>query len=109
MTDQIRVLAVLSDKRLPGVLANVPTAREQGFDVAWPIMRGLYMGPQVSAADYLKWVAVFDRMIADKSFEQLRAAHGLYPFSMTGAALTDQVVKTVSSYGAQVRELGLVR
>jgi putative tricarboxylic transport membrane protein len=109
MTDQIRVLAVLSDKRLPGVLANVPTAREQGFDVAWPIMRGLYMGPQVSTADYLKWVAAFDRMIADKSFERLRAAHGLYPFSMTGAALTDQVVKTVSSYGTQVRELGLVR
>jgi hypothetical protein len=31
-----RVLAVLSEQRLPGVLANVPTAREQGVDVVWP-------------------------------------------------------------------------
>jgi putative tricarboxylic transport membrane protein len=109
MTDKIRVLAVLSDKRLPGVLANVPTAREQGFGVAWPIIRGLYMGPQVTAADYQKWVVIFDRMIADKSFDQLRAAHGLYPFSMTGEKLTDYVGKAVTSYGKQVRELGLVR
>jgi tripartite-type tricarboxylate transporter receptor subunit TctC len=28
--DKIRVLAVFSDNRLPGALANVPTAKEQG-------------------------------------------------------------------------------
>src|SRR4051812_7962959 len=30
---KVRVLAVLSEQRLPGVLAGVPTAREQGIDV----------------------------------------------------------------------------
>ena len=59
-SDKIRVLAVLSDARLPGALAHVPTAREQGFDLSWPIIRGLYMGPQVSDADYRSWVARFD-------------------------------------------------
>jgi len=109
MTDRIRVLAVLSDARLPGPLAHVPTAREQGFDVTWPLIRGVYMGPQVSDADYRKWVAAFDRMMAAKSFDQLRAAHGLYPFAMTGAALTEYVKKTVDNYGRQAREFGLVR
>jgi putative tricarboxylic transport membrane protein len=28
---KIRILAVMSDKRLPGELANVPTAKEQGM------------------------------------------------------------------------------
>jgi putative tricarboxylic transport membrane protein len=109
VSDKIRVLAVLSDARLPGALAQVPTAREQGYDVTWPVIRGLYMGPRVPDADYRRWVGAFDRMMADKSFEQLRAAHGLYPFAMTGALLTEYVRKTEESYRRQVAELGLIR
>lgn len=30
---EIRLLATFSDKRLPGPFADVPTAKEQGFDV----------------------------------------------------------------------------
>lgn len=106
---KIRVLAVLSDARLSGALANVPTAREQGFDVTWPIIRGVYMGPQVKDADYRKWVTAFDRMMATPEFDQLRAAHGLYPFALTGAALTDYINKTVDNYGKLAKELNLVR
>jgi len=95
--------------RLPGPLANVPTAREQGYDVSWPIIRGVYMGPNVNDADYRKWVATFDRTMATPAFAQLRAEHGLYPFAMTGARLTEYVAKTVDDYGRQAKELGLVR
>ena len=109
VSDRIRVLAVLSDARLPGALAQVPTAREQGYDVTWPIIRGLYMGPQVADADYRRWVTLFDRMMADKSFDALRATYGLYPFAMTGKLLTDYVAKTEEHYRRQVAELGLVR
>ncbi|WP_317202879.1 tripartite tricarboxylate transporter substrate binding protein [Janthinobacterium sp.] len=104
-----RVLAVLSEQRLPGVLADVPTAREQGVDVVWPIIRGVWMGPQVSEADYQRWVATFGRMLENKQFAQLRAAHGLYPFGLTGAALTEYVRKAVDDYGKRASELGLVR
>ena len=106
---KIRVLAVLSDARLTGVMAHVPTAHEQGFDVSWPIIRGVYMGPQVSDADYRRLVGEFDRMMALPAFDQMRAAQGLYPFAMTGAALTEYVRKTVDNYGKQSKELGLVR
>lgn len=105
----IRVIAVLSDARLPGVLADVPTAHEQGYDVTWPIIRGFYMGSKVSNADYRRWVATFDRMMASKSFDQMRAAYGLYPFAMTGAALTEYIKKTAENYGKEIKELGLVR
>ena len=53
---KIRVLAVMSDKRLEGKLSGVPTAKEQGFDIEWPIIRGFYVGPKVSDADYKIWV-----------------------------------------------------
>ncbi|MBJ7314082.1 Bug family tripartite tricarboxylate transporter substrate binding protein [Rugamonas sp. CCM 8940] len=104
-----RVLAVLSEQRLPGVLANVPTAREQGIDVVWPIIRGVWMGPQVAEGDYRKWVATFDRVLATPQFAQSRAAYGLYPFSLTGEALAAYVKKAVDDYGRRASELGLMR
>ena len=57
----IRVLAVFNDQRLPGKLNTVPTAREQGYDIVWPIIRGFYVGPKVSDSDYAFWVQAFDR------------------------------------------------
>ncbi|NDP60568.1 MAG: tripartite tricarboxylate transporter substrate binding protein [Oxalobacteraceae bacterium] len=104
-----RVLAVLAEQRLPGALAAVPTAREQGVDLIWPVIRGVWMGPQVSDADYLKWVATFDRMMAAPAFAATRTHFGLYPFSLTGAALTDYVGKAVTAYRQRAAELGLLR
>jgi len=106
---KIRVLAVLSDARLPGMLSSVPTAHEQGYDVTWPIIRGVYMGPNVADADYHRWVALFDRMMSAPGFDQLRAEYGMYPFALTGDALSSYIKKTVDHYGKQSRELGLVR
>jgi putative tricarboxylic transport membrane protein len=106
---RIRVLAVLSDARLSGPLADVLTAHEQGFDVTWPTVRGVYMGPDVPDADYRRWVANFDRMLATPAFAQWRAAAGLHPFALTGDAFTDYVRKAVDNYGKQAREFGIVR
>jgi putative tricarboxylic transport membrane protein len=104
-----RVLAVLSEQRLPGLLANVPTAREQGIDVVWPIIRGVWMGPHVSDQDYRQWVSAFDRVLASPQFAQMRAASGLYPFGLTGDALAAYVKNAVDDYGRRAAELGLVR
>lgn len=106
---KIRILAVLADQRLPGPLANVPTSHEQGFNLTWPIIRGVYMGPDVPEKDYRRWVSHFDRVMATPEFAAARAAHGLYPFAMTGNALTAYINKTMAGYGQQVKDLGLVK
>ncbi len=106
---KVRVLAVLSEKRLPGVLSNVPTAREQGIDVVWPIIRGVWMAPKTSEADYQRWVHAFDAMQTSSEFAKMRAAYGFYPFAMTGAPLTAYIKKAVDDYQHQAREFKLVR
>ena len=106
---KVRVLAVLSEKRLPGVLAAVPTAREQGVDLVWPVIRGVWMGPKVSDAEYQRWVGIFEKMMATPEFAQQRTAHGFYPFALSGAALTDYVHKAVDDYRRQARQFKLVR
>jgi putative tricarboxylic transport membrane protein len=106
---KVRVLAVLSEQRLPGKLGNVPTAREQGIDVVWPLIRGVWMGPGVSDADYQRWVSAFARMEATPEYAQLRADAGMYPFSMTGPALTHYVNKAVADYKKQAQQFNLLR
>ena len=105
----LRVLAVMADKRLPGTLAEVPTAKEQGFDIQWPIIRGFYMGPKVADADYQAWVETFSKMMATKEFDKLREQRGLFPFSTTGAELDGFVKGRVKEYRKLADDFGLVR
>lgn len=106
---KVRVLAVLSEQRLPGVLHAAPTAREQGVDLVWPIVRGVWMGPKVPDAAYRQWVATFDTLLASPRFAQERAKLGLYPFALTGAALDTYVQKAVQDYKKQASQFKLVR
>ncbi len=105
----IRVLAVMSDKRLPGRLSDVPTAKEQGFDIEWPIIRGFYMGPKVSDADYKAWADTFAKAMSTKEFAKLQADRGLFPFSMTGQEIDKYVKERVKHYGTLVDEFGLAK
>ncbi len=105
----VRILAVFSEKRLPGKLADVPTAKEQGFDIQWPIVRGFYVGPKVSDADYQWWVTTFDKMLATPEFEKLRTERGLFPFNITGKPLDDYIKKQVVEYRKMANDFGLVR
>ena len=104
---KIRLLAVMSDKRLEGSLANVPTAKEQGMDVEWPIIRGFYIGPKVSDADYKVWVDTFNKMMATPEFNKLRGERGLFKFAMTGAELDAYVKKQVQIYRGMAADFGL--
>ena len=103
----IRVLAVMADKRLPGDLADVPTAKEQGFDVEWPIVRGFYMGPKVSDEAYKAWVEAFNRMMRTPEFAKLREERGLYAYSLTGPTLDTFVKRTTQGYRKAAEEFGL--
>ncbi len=104
---KIRVLAVMSDKRLPGDLANVPTAKEQGFDIEWPIIRGFYMGPKVSDADFKTWSDTFKKMMDTPAYDKLRAERGLFPFDLVGAEADAYVKKRVADYRKLAEEFGL--
>ena len=105
----IRLLAVFADKRLEGKSANVPTAKEQGFDIEWPVIRGFYTGPKVADADYKAWQDAFVKVMATKEFATLRAQRGLQPFSLTGPELDAFVKKQVGEYRKQAEEFGLVK
>lgn len=95
---KIRVLAVMADKRLEGPLAAVPTMKELGFDVQWPIIRGFYMGPKVSDADFKVWSDTFTKMMATPAYDKLRAERGLFKFALTGKELDAFIKERMAAY-----------
>ncbi|KAA5975041.1 MULTISPECIES: tripartite tricarboxylate transporter substrate binding protein [unclassified Pantoea] len=106
---KMRVLAVMSDQRLPGQLAGVPTAKEQGFNIVWPIIRGFYLGPKVSDADYQWWEQAFKKMAETPEFKKQRDLRGLFEFNLTGQALDSYVKKQVADYREQAKSFGLAK
>jgi putative tricarboxylic transport membrane protein len=104
---KVRILAVMNDKRLTGDMANIPTAAEQGFDVDWPIVRGFYVGPKVSDADYKVWADTFTKLMATPAYDKLRSERGLFPMALTGAPLDAYVKKQVDGYRKMAEDFGL--
>ncbi|WP_437879659.1 Bug family tripartite tricarboxylate transporter substrate binding protein [Pseudomonas sp. LRF_L74] len=106
----MRILAVLSDERLPGPLkSDIPTAKEQGYDITWPVVRGFYLGPKVTDEEYAWWKDAFDKLLASEDFAKLRDQRELYPFAMTGEELDGYVKKRVGEYKQMAKDFGLTQ
>lgn len=106
----MRILAVFSEDRLPGdTVKDIPTAKEQGYDVVWPVIRGFYLGPKVSDEAYAWWKNSFDTLLASEDFAALREQRELYPFAMTGQELDQYVKQQVEQYKQLAKDFGLVQ
>ncbi len=107
--DKARVLAVFSEERLGDELGNIPTAKEQGYDVVWPIIRGFYMGPKVSDADFNEWVETFKKLQQTDEFKKQRELRGLFEYDLTGNELDEYVKKQITMYRERARSFGLAK
>lgn len=105
---KMRILAVLADQRLPAPFEQVPTAKEQGFDVSWTLFRGFYMGKNVSEADYQFYAEAFAKIYKTAEFARIREEHGLYEFSLSGQAFHDHVQRQIKVLHALVSAAGLL-
>lgn len=104
----LKILSVFSAERLEGKLADVATAKEQGYDIVWPVVRGFYVGPEVSDADYQWWVDAFTKAMAAPGYAALLESRNLLPLPMVGAELDAFVKQGVTEYRALAAEFELV-
>lgn len=103
----LKLLAVLSENRLPGKLSDIPTAAEQGYDIRWSIARGFYVGPDVSDADYQWWVDAFRTTMEWPGYQDALAERNLYLMPMVGEETEAFVAEQVEFYKALATEFGL--
>ncbi|EPF93220.1 C4-dicarboxylate ABC transporter substrate-binding protein [Acinetobacter gyllenbergii] len=105
---KLRALAVFAPERLPNALADIPTAKEQGYDIQWPVVRGYYVGPKVSDEAYQWWKTAFEKMMADPKFAKSREQFDLLPLSMTGEELDQFVMQQTNQLRVLSKEFDLI-
>lgn len=99
----IRVLAVLTDERVPG-FDDIPTAKEQGIDVVAVNWRGLYVPKGVSDDTFKMWADRLQKVADSDDWKKVMAANGLAPFTKVGKDFQSYVDGIVT----EVRELSKV-
>lgn len=102
----LRVLAVLAPQRLPGRWRHTPTATEQGLAVTWPIVRGLYMGRDVSPAEQSAWRQRLLHLQRSPVFARELARLGLHPLPADMPPLAQWVPQQLAQDRELLHQLG---
>ncbi len=96
---KLRVLAVMGEKRLEQ-LPEIPTAREQGVNVAVRKFRGL-AGPKNTPPEVVAaWEAGVQKVLADPAYKKIYMENGLQPAFIPHA----EYVKFVAEFGQETQD-----
>ncbi len=105
----LRILAVMSPERLPAPFDVFPTVKELGYDAEWTIMRGFYMGRDVSDEAYDAWAAAFKAAYKTETFAKIQKEKGLLPLNKAGKEFDDSVKATIANLRKIAKEAGLLK
>ncbi|WP_280567642.1 tripartite tricarboxylate transporter substrate-binding protein [Chromohalobacter sp. 296-RDG] len=103
----LRILAVLSEERLPGEFSDIPTAKEQGIDALGPNWRGFYMPADISDDAREYWIDAMDTVYASDEWKELMKKNGLMPFHKSADEFNAFVKKQIQDIQELSKEIGL--
>lgn len=104
----VRPLAVLTEDRVPG-FEDIPTAREQGFDVVAVNWRGLYVPKGISDDQYNAWAAKLQQVADSDQWKQVMTENGLAPFIKVGGDFQSWVDGVIAETVTMSKEIGVIQ
>jgi putative tricarboxylic transport membrane protein len=104
----VRPLAILTEERVPG-FEDIPTAREQGFDVVAVNWRGLYVPKGISDDQYNVWVSRLQQVADSDQWKQVMAENGLAPFTKIGGDFQGWVDGVIAETVTLSKEIGVIQ
>lgn len=106
---RLRAIAVASDKRLAGDLAQVPTWREQGADVVFSSWRAV-IGPRGMTAEQVAyWEGVIARMAEQEEWQKALEKRSLTPAYLNAAATQKLFAQQEETLRGVLTDLGLAK
>ena len=104
----IRIIAILGPERLESH-PDIPTAKEQGYDVIGANWRGLYM--PAGASDEAKefWKNAIMTMTEDDGFQETLKAAAMASFNNFGDDMDNFVAGTIDDVTTLSKEIGIIK
>lgn len=104
----VRALAVLTEERVPG-FEDIPTAREQGFDVVAVNWRGVYVPKGISDEQFNTWASRLQTVAESDQWKAAMAENGLAPFTKVGADFQTWVDGVIADTVTLSKEIGVIQ
>lgn len=104
----VRVIAVLTDERVPG-FDDIPTAKEQGYDVVAVNWRGLYVPKGISDEAFNNWADKLQQVADSEEWKTAMEANGLAPFTKVGGDFQSYVDGLIEDINGMSKELGVIQ
>ena len=104
----IRVLAVLTEERVPG-FDDIPTAKEQGLDVVAVNWRGLYVPRGVSDETFDMWAGRLQQVADSDEWKKAMVDNGLAPFTKVGGDFQSYVDGLVAEINQMSKDIGVIQ
>ncbi|MDU8910314.1 Bug family tripartite tricarboxylate transporter substrate binding protein [Aestuariicoccus sp. MJ-SS9] len=104
----VRAIAVLTEERVPG-FEDIPTAKEQGYDVVAVNWRGLYVPKDISDEQFDAWAAKLQAVADSDEWKEAMAANGLAPFTKVGSDFQGYVDQVVAEIRQLSKDIGVIQ
>mgnify|MGYP003663797817 CR=1 FL=1 len=105
---EVRVIAVLTEERVPG-FDDIPTAKEQGYDVVAVNWRGLYVPKGISDEKFDEWAGKLQQVADSAEWKTAMEANGLAPFTKVGGDFQSYVDGLIADINTMSKELGVIQ
>jgi putative tricarboxylic transport membrane protein len=103
---KMKAIAVTSPTRLKGI--DVPTLKEQGINVELGNWRGVYGAPGISAEQRKNLIAMIERAIKTKSWQEAMVKNDWTPAVLTGDAFAHFVDEEFAKLRATMAKAGMI-
>jgi putative tricarboxylic transport membrane protein len=104
----IRILAILGPERLKA-FPDIPTAKEQGYDVVGANWRGLYMPKGASAEAKEFWKNAIMKMTEDEGFQKALEDATIEQFNNFGDDMQTFIAQNVKDITETSKQIGILK
>jgi len=109
LAGKARALGVAAEKRIRDEMANVPTWREQGFDIVASDVRIIAAPPKLSDAQIAYWDDVFAKTVQSDEWKKFDSAGYSVPYYLPSREAGRLLETRYNLYRGILTELGLAK
>ncbi|NLP32686.1 MAG: tripartite tricarboxylate transporter substrate binding protein [Oligella ureolytica] len=104
---RVKILGITSSERMEGL--DVPTFKEQGFDIELANWRGVLGSPDMPEDNYQEWISRFEQLNDSDAWKETMETQGWEPFFLTGDEFGEFIKAESERINEVLKDSGLIK
>lgn len=104
---RVKILGITSAERMEGI--DIPTFKEQGYDIELANWRGFLGSPNMPEENYQEWIARFKQLNESQEWKDVMKTQGWEPFFLTGDDFGKFIEAESVRINGVLKDTGLVK